>query len=256
MAASLAICAGLGRPPRGAKDVLAGFGRTEVIHLNFRWMEKYILLFVEILQENKINFYLLRSASSIGAAIMSISNSNAANWAGASPDVRTQSAPRLNEDWLSVIIGLFIFVLGLAVLANVDLIGWSVTTSVWNNIALALGTTSKAYASLGGFGALIATYLALLVVLGAGALALDTDVKKFALAFTAVFWIAYASWIVGNFANFAAATPAEQQKFGISWSLRLTNEGGYIFALIAGLVIANGFPRFADAIKDAVRPEL
>ena len=89
-----------------------------------------------------------------------------------------------------------------------------------------------------------------------GALALDTDVKKFALAFTAVFWIAYASWMIGNFANFAAATPAEQQKFGISWSLRLTNEGGYIFALIAGLVIANVFPRFAEAIKDAVRPEL
>ena len=51
-------------------------------------------------------------------------------------------------------------------------------------------------------------------------------------------------------------TPADLQKFGIGWSLRLTNEGGYIFALIAGLVIANVFPRFAEAIKDAVRPEL
>ena len=46
------------------------------------------------------------------------------------------------------------------------------------------------------------------------------------------------------------------QKFGISWSLKLTNEGAYIFALIAGLVIANVFPRFAEGIKDAVRPEL
>jgi uncharacterized membrane protein YadS len=51
-------------------------------------------------------------------------------------------------------------------------------------------------------------------------------------------------------------TPADLQKFGLSWSLRLTNEGAYIFALIAGLVIANVFPRFAEAIKDAVRPEL
>jgi uncharacterized membrane protein YadS len=256
MSACIAIRAGLGQPSRAAKDVFADLGGVEVIDLIFQKLEKYILLFAGTLQENEIKFYLFRSASSIGAAIMSISNSNAANWAGASPGVRTQSTPRLSEDWLSVIIGLFIFVLGLAVLANVDLIGWGVTTSVWNNITLALGTTSKAYASLGGFGALVATYLALLVVLGAGALALDTDVKKFALAFTAVFWIAYASWVIGNFANFAAATPAEQQKFGISWSLRLTNEGGYIFALIAGLVIANFFPRFADAIKDAVRPEL
>jgi hypothetical protein len=38
-------------------------------------------------------------------------------------------------------------------------------------------------------------------------------------------------------------TPADFQKFGINWSLRLTNEGGYIVALIAGLMIANFLPR-------------
>jgi uncharacterized membrane protein YadS len=46
------------------------------------------------------------------------------------------------------------------------------------------------------------------------------------------------------------------QKFGISWSLRLTNEGGFIFALLAGLIIANFLPRFAETIKEAIRPEL
>ena len=165
-------------------------------------------------------------------------------------------APRISEDWLSLIIGLFIFVLALAEIANVNLLGWVVTTSVWNDIGKALGTVSKSYAWLGGFGALVATYVALLALLSAAAVALKSDLKKFALAFTAVFWIAYASWVIGNFANFAAVTPADLQKFGISWSLRLTNEGAYIFALIAGLVIANVFPRFAEAIKDAVRPEL
>jgi uncharacterized membrane protein YadS len=93
-------------------------------------------------------------------------------------------------------------------------------------------------------------------VLSGAAVALKSDVKKFALAFTAVFWIAYASWIVGSYANFAAVTPTDLQKFGISWSLKLTNEGGFIFALIAGLIIANLFPRFAEWIKDAIRPEL
>ena len=105
----------------------------------------------------------------------------------------SETAPRISEDWLSVIIGLVIFVLALAVLANVDLIGWVVTTSVWSNFGQALGTASKTYAPLGGAGALLATYVALLVVLSAAAVALKTDVKKFALAFTAVFWIAYAS---------------------------------------------------------------
>src|SRR5262245_49822850 len=108
----------------------------------------------------------------------------------------SETAPRISEDWLSVIIGLVIFVLALAVLANVDLIGWAVTTTVWSNLGQALGTASKTYAPLGGAGALLATYVALLV-LSAAAAASKFDVKKFALAFTAVFWIAYASWIVG-----------------------------------------------------------
>jgi uncharacterized membrane protein YadS len=182
--------------------------------------------------------------------------SHAADWASERRADNVALAPRISEDWLSLIIGLLIFLLALAGLANVNLLGWVVTTSVWTTFGQALKTVSNSYGSLGGVGALVTTYVALLVVLGAAALALKSDLKKFALAFTAVFWIAYASWIVGNFANFAAVTPAELQKFGINWSLKLTNEGGYIFALLAGLVVANVFPRFAENIKDAVRPEL
>jgi uncharacterized membrane protein YadS len=181
--------------------------------------------------------------------------SNATFTAIRSPSA-AEPAAILNEDWLAVILGLGIFVLALAALVHVDLIGWVVNTAVWSDFSKALGPASRAYATLGGVGALIATYVALTLVLSAAAAALKSDVKRFALAFTAVFWIAYAAWIVGNYANFAAATPAEQQKFGISWSLKLTNEGAYIFALIAGLAIANFFPRFAASIKEAVRPEL
>jgi len=103
---------------------------------------------------------------------------------------------------------------------------------------------------------LLATYAALVVVLGAGVATLGADVRKFAVAFTVVFAIAYASWIAGSYAYIAAVTPAEQQKFGIDWSLKLTNEGGFIVALLSGLVIANFFPRFAEWLKEAVRPEL
>jgi uncharacterized membrane protein YadS len=165
-------------------------------------------------------------------------------------------APRISEDWLSVIIGLGIFVLALAAVVNLDLLGWVVTTTLWVNSSNALNTVSKSYAWLGGAGALLATYAALLIVLSAAAVALKSDVTKFAIAFTAVFWIAYASWVIGNYANFAAVTPADYQKFGLTWSLKLTNEGGYIFALLAGLIIANVFPRFSETIKDAIRPEL
>lgn len=162
-------------------------------------------------------------------------------WTGRAPKEtlkradNVETAPRISEDWLSLIIGLSIFVLSLAAIVKIDLLRRVVTTSFWVDVGRALGTVSKYYASLGGFGALVATYVALLVVLSVAAVALKTDIKKFALAFTAVFWIAYASWVAGNFANFAAVTPADLQKFGISWSLRLTNEGAYIFALVAGL---------------------
>ena len=86
---------------------------------------------------------------------------------------RVEPAALLNEDWLAVILGLRIFVLALAALVHVDLIGWVVTTAVWCNFSQALGATSKDYAALGGIGALIATYVALLLVLSAGAAALQ-----------------------------------------------------------------------------------
>src|SRR6202521_856356 len=167
-----------------------------------------------------------------------------------------RTAPSISEDWLSVAIGLLVFVLALAGLAGADLLGWVVSTTVWTDPGVALAPISKAYGALGGAGAFIVTYLALLAVLSAGAAALKADVRRFAVAFTAVFWIAYGSWIIGSNAHLAAVTPADLQRFGIGWSLKLTNEGGFIVALVAGLVIANAFPRFADWLKEAIRPEL
>src|SRR5262249_56059895 len=121
---------------------------------------------------------------------------------------------------------------GVGVVGNVDLIGWGVRTSVWSNLGQALGTASKTYAPLGGAGALLATYGALLAVLSAAAMALKADVGKFALAFTAVFWIAYASWVVGSYASFAAVTPAQLQPFGVPSSPPPTHEARSLFSLL------------------------
>ncbi len=38
-----------------------------------------------------------------------------------------ETAPRISEDWLSLVVGLLIFALSLGALANVDLLGWAVT---------------------------------------------------------------------------------------------------------------------------------
>jgi uncharacterized membrane protein YadS len=162
----------------------------------------------------------------------------------------------LSEDWLAVIVGLAIFALSLLGVAGVDVLGWVVTTSVWTDPGKALAPFSKAYASLGGFGSPIVTYAALLAVLGAAAVALRIDLRRFAVAFTVVFFLAYGSWIVGSQANLAVVTPADFKKFGLSWSLKLTSEGGYVIALVLGLVIANFFPRLAEWLSAAIRPEL
>lgn len=168
-------------------------------------------------------------------------------------DQRTQG---LSEDWLSLWIGLVVFVLSLGVLAGADILGWVVTTGVWTDLSKALAPVSKAYSGLGGVGALIVTYIVLLVALTLGAAALRADVKRFALGFTAVFWLSYVCWIIGSWANFAVNTPADMQKFGITWSLRLTSEGGFIVALLAGLFVGNFLPGFAEWMQEAVRPEL
>src|SRR6201995_3876359 len=133
---------------------------------------------------------------------------------------RTALHANLNEDWLAVVIGLLVFALALISVNGPDLLGWAVTTSVYTDLSKALGPVAKTYAWLGGGGALVATYASLLIVLSAGVAALGADVRKFALAFTAVFAIAYASWIFGSYAYVAAVTPAEQQKFGLAWSLK------------------------------------
>ncbi|MEI9849774.1 MAG: putative sulfate exporter family transporter [Sphingomonas sp.] len=164
--------------------------------------------------------------------------------------------PGLSEDWLAVWIGLAVFALALAGLAGTDLLGWVVATSVWTDPSTALAPAGKPWAALGGLGALLATYGALLAVLSVGAAALRVNVARFALAFTVVFAIAYACWILGSYARLAVVTPADLAKFHISWSLKLTNEGGFIVALVAGLVIANFFPRFAEWLRHAIRPEL
>ena len=116
--------------------------------------------------------------------------------------------------------------------AGADALGWLVATSVWTDPVTALAPVSKTYASLGGAGALLVIYVILTAVLSAGAHLLGEDGRRFALAFTAVFALAYASWFVGSWAYLAAVTPADQAKFGLSWSLKLTNEGGYIVALL------------------------
>ncbi len=164
--------------------------------------------------------------------------------------------PILSEDWLSLWLGLFIFLLSLGVIFNLDLLGWGIKTSTWVNLSDAFSTVSKNYVGLSPIVSIVLTYLFLLIVVGFGNWLLGGNPVKFFYAFTIIFIISFACWVLGNQANIAATTPSEFQKFGITWSLKLTGEAGFIIALVVGLLVSNLFPKFAESLKPAVTPEL
>lgn len=58
----------------------------------------------------------------------------------------------LSEDWLSLWLGLFIFVLSLGVFGQpqVDLLGWGANTTVWKELSKSVAPVSKQYASVKG----------------------------------------------------------------------------------------------------------
>lgn len=154
--------------------------------------------------------------------------------------------------WLAVLIGLTIFALSLGALAGLDLLGWGVKTNVWLPGKTILTPVS---AKISGGLALLATYLFLLAVTSLGALALRVKLSSFIAAFTVVFGLSFLCWVAGSYA-YIAATADKLKAFGISWSLNLTSEAGFIIALLAGVVVGNFLPAVSERLRPAIRPEL
>ena len=139
-------------------------------------------------------------------------------------------------------------------LLGVDSFGWVVKTNVWIDPAAAMTSAAKSCAVLPGPICLGLTYLFLLAVLSLAARSIGLNVKQFALAFTVVFAVSYLCWLIGHNA-YIAATPDKRKDYGISQSLGLTGEAGFIVALAVGLFIGNFFPTAAKWLSGAARPE-
>jgi uncharacterized membrane protein YadS len=202
----------------------------------------------------------------------------------------------IGEDWLAFLLAIVIFAISLLSYTGVDIFGWAVSTKEWSTISKAITPTSASYLPLkgqitkidgnkvtlkkadgkeetitvkdasalkvgdtyekpgiSGFVSLVLTFLFMLVLLTIAAAFLRANIWRFIIGFTFVFWISYGCWLLGHNA-YLAATNA--QKAGVPWSLKLTGEGGFIIALIVGLIVGNFLPGFANFIKEAVRPEL
>ncbi len=161
----------------------------------------------------------------------------------------------ISEDWLAFIIGILIFILTMGSFFNVDLLGWGFKTKVWTDISEVFVPVSKNYLNLSPILSIIFVYVFLVIVLSYGVKLLGVNFRKFISAFTIVFVISLICWVLGHYANIAA-TPDKLEQYGISWSLNLTGEAGYIIALIVGLIIGNFMPGVQKYMNEAVRPEL
>lgn len=202
----------------------------------------------------------------------------------------------ISEDWLSLILGIVIFILGLGVFGGVDILGWSANTRTWTDISKSVQPVSKEYQGVKGevvkiegekvtlkksdgktetvnvkeaatlkvgdkyekaamhpLVSVVLTYLFMMVIMGIGAVMMRINVTKFAIGFSITFWVAYVCWLAGHFAYIAALDPKAAK---IEWSLRLSGEAGYIFALLAGLVVGNFFPGLSNLMKESTKPEL
>ena len=161
----------------------------------------------------------------------------------------------LTEDKVALFTGTFLFLLAMANMAGVDLLGWVVKTNIWLDVGKTFSATSKPFVFLGGIGSLLVTYALLTVILSIGMRALGDDVRKFITGFTLIFFIALICYGAGSYA-YIAVTPDKLSKFGIPWAMGLTGEAGYIIALVAGVIVGNFIPGLVDKMKEACRPEM
>lgn len=161
----------------------------------------------------------------------------------------------LTEDKLALIMGLFLFSLGMLNFAGMDALGWSVKTSVWLSADKIFTAATGTYKSLPGYAALLLTYAFITAFLGVGVKFLGGDVPKFIKSFSIVFFISIACWAAGHYAVIAA-TPDQLAKYNLEWAMGLTGEAGFILALVSGIFIGNFLPGVADNLKEALRPEM
>ena len=118
-----------------------------------------------------------------------------------------------NEDWMSLWIGLLLFLLSAGLLIGADILGWAAKMNVWTSVDQAIVPVSPRYSALGSVPSLVLTFLFLLGLMSLAAWLLRTDVRRFAAGFTAIFAVSFICWFVGHYGHLAA-TPDQLERDG------------------------------------------
>ncbi len=171
------------------------------------------------------------------------------------------------EDWWAAWLGLFFFALGLLSIWGLDAVGWIAKPKTWELSALVsdfswaklMKPASKGY-DIHPLVSLLSTYVIFTVLMSIGAYFQKLNVRKFIIGFTAVFALTWIAWILGHEAHFKAIDAVvkgknEYQNFGLTWGVQLGGGFSFLLALGIGLIIGNFFKKFANAIREAAKPE-
>ena len=139
-----------------------------------------------------------------------------------------------SEDWMSLWIGLLIFVLSLGLLMGADILGWAVKTNVWVSPGQALHPVSEGYSGLGGGPSLVLTFLFLLVLMTVAARGLEAHIPRFMFGFTVI-----------------DRKPGEKVRMVEIWQRFPKFVLGYILTFVATLALCIMVPELLDSAKAA-----
>lgn len=160
-----------------------------------------------------------------------------------------------DEDKSSVRLAFVLIALALILpMGGIDLLGWVLGVKVWTDPAKAMLPLSKQYAHLPGVVSLIATFAFLSVLLVWERRRHEENKGAFLGALWVVLGLTMIGWVLGH-NGYLAATPNERAKLGLTWSLGLTGEAGYLVALFFGLILSNFFQPVARFLSQAARTE-
>ncbi|VTS07402.1 putative sulfate exporter family transporter [Tuwongella immobilis] len=159
-----------------------------------------------------------------------------------------------NEDGAAVLVGLLLSGLGMLSLAGIDPFGWVIAAKTWTDPSLALQPANPKSYAISAPISLGLTFVFLLGLFIAATKWAGESARSFALRFPVVFALTYGAWTLGQWA-YLAATPDKLPK-GVTWTMGLTGEAGYLLALLLGLLIGNFLPGFTRWLAPASRSEL
>ena len=145
----------------------------------------------------------------------------------------------ISEDWLSLWLGLFIFLLGLGPFVGLDLLGWEIKTNVWTGTS---PRRSHQYPAISKVCRAQFPLIDLYLYDGRHGDRRHCPEGQSRQVYARIHpGLLDRLWLLapGAFAYIASTKAA---KGGIGWSLNLTGESGFIIALLAGLIVGNFFP--------------